>query len=77
MPTSELHELLRARGDRAFPVWSPDGKQIALGIHATGTWVLNADGTNLHRLGYHAYSVAGEVQSWLRPSWRPRPTRQG
>jgi hypothetical protein len=39
--------------------------------------VLNADGTNLHRLGYHAYSVAGEVQSWLRPSWRPRPTRQG
>jgi Tol biopolymer transport system component len=52
------------------PVWSPDGKKIAMSTRHNGTWVVNADGTGLRRLtAYSGDSVGGS--QWQRPAWRP------
>jgi Tol biopolymer transport system component len=44
------------------PVWSPDGEQIAAAT-SVGTLVMNADGTDVHRVG----EIAGQV------AWQPIP----
>jgi hypothetical protein len=61
------------------PVWSPDGHRIALarkttrgmGAAKAGTYVMNADGTDLTRLTPKTIGV------WMgkepRPAWRPLP----
>jgi Tol biopolymer transport system component len=47
--------------------WSPDGRQIAFAAvvrpHKRATWVINADGTGLHRIGPNTSTLA----------WQPNP----
>ena len=68
-----------AIGVRGTPVWSPDGRKIAIGASPTrpglpyGTFVMNADGTNLVRLTGRVHTTEGFAQP--RPSWRPLPRR--
>jgi Tol biopolymer transport system component len=48
------------------PVWSPDGRQLAFSSN-DGTYVANADGTDLHRIG----NGSGGAIAWQRiPSTR-------
>jgi hypothetical protein len=59
------------------PVWSPDGRQIAIsgrtsapdGTTKQGTYVMNADGSNLARLTEQWVTVHVGAQS--RPAWQP------
>jgi Tol biopolymer transport system component len=66
-----------AIGVRGTPVWSPDGKKIAIGASPTrpglpyGTFVMNADGSNLVRLAASVHTTEGFAQP--RPTWRPLP----
>jgi Tol biopolymer transport system component len=66
-----------AIGVRGTPVWSPDGKKIAIGASPTrpglpyGTFVMNADGSNLVRLTGSVHTTEGFAQP--RPTWRPLP----
>ena len=55
------------------PVWSPDGRKIAVALATTGPsrgiYLMNADGTNLH----HLSRAAGHSDTGLgRPAWQPR-----
>lgn len=58
-------------GFNAAPVWSPDGKKIALVRRRSypGTWVMNADGSGLHRV---SRSVSGFFGTVGTAAWRPR-----
>jgi Tol biopolymer transport system component len=49
------------------PVWSPDGKKIAMSSRQFGTYVMNADGTELRRLTPRGVGSIGAP----RPAWRP------
>ena len=55
------------------PVWSPDGKRIALEHFGDGdtqpsqVFVLNVDGTNLHRVSVNS----GVVYAESDPAWSP------
>jgi Tol biopolymer transport system component len=66
-----------AIGVRGTPVWSPDGTKIAIGASPTrpglpyGTFVMNADGSNLVRLTGSVHTTEGFAQP--RPTWRPLP----
>ena len=58
------------------PVWSPDGSQIAISGQASadaatepGTYVMNADGSNLTRLTEKWVSV--HIGNAPRPAWQP------
>lgn len=58
------------------PVWSPDGRQIAISGQAfadaatgSGTYVMNADGSNLARLTKEWVSV--HIGAAPRPAWQP------
>jgi hypothetical protein len=59
------------------PVWSPDGRQIAIsgqasapdGAIASGTYVMNADGSNLVRLTEESLTVY--LGQKPRPAWQP------
>jgi hypothetical protein len=68
--------VCQAIGVRGTPAWSPDGKRIAIGAgHISpdrpyGTFVMNADGSNLVRVSTRARGNAGFGQP--RPTWRPR-----
>lgn len=54
-------------GIRGLPIWSPDGKLIAIGT-SSATYVMRADGTGLRR----ATSASGEgVLRGGRPAWAP------
>jgi WD40 repeat protein len=61
------------------PVWSPDGRQIAIsgrtsapnGRTKQGTYVLNADGSDLTRLTTESATVFMGAQP--RPAWQPVP----
>jgi Tol biopolymer transport system component len=59
--------------------WSPDGTQIAVSIHPPETpdfgraYVVNADGTNLHRIGRD--DVPGYVMDDEHLAWSPDGTR--
>ncbi len=66
---SEVRKLVEVEGCAAYssPRWSRDGTQVAFSASASaGNWqasalyVVNADGTNLRRLGEH-----------VRPDWSP------
>jgi len=56
------------------PVWSPDGQKIAMGV-VFGTYVMNADGSGLAKVGPPPDNPAQPEarNAWLRPSWRPMP----
>lgn len=61
-------------GGGSWPNWSPDGHQIAFAYVAPGEfveslWVMNADGTNRHRV--HG---GGLVAVATNPSWSPDGT---
>jgi WD40-like Beta Propeller Repeat len=59
------------------PVWSPNGRQIAIsgqastpdGATRSGTYIMNADGSNLVRLTEESLSV--HVGQKPRPAWQP------
>jgi Tol biopolymer transport system component len=60
------------------PVWSPDGTKIAVEVthrfpqSADGTWVMNADGSNLRRVSLDSWPTwYGGLPG--RPSWQPVP----
>ena len=64
-----------AIGVPGTPSWSPDGTRLAIGANRRrdfpgGTFVMNADGTNLVRLAGRATSAAF---AQTRPAWRPLP----
>jgi len=52
------------------PVWSPDGTMIAFSGVA-GTYVMDADGSGLHRVSPKAIGCSCGQQA--RPAWRPIP----
>ncbi len=56
------------------PAFSPDGSRIAFGVNFPGPdyglWVMNADGSDLHKLTDNA-----TVSSVERPSWSPNGDR--
>jgi Tol biopolymer transport system component len=56
------------------PVWSPDGRKIAIGV-AFGTYVMNADGSGLAKVGPPPDNGAQPQvrNAWLRPSGRAKP----
>jgi dipeptidyl aminopeptidase/acylaminoacyl peptidase len=58
----------RAIGVPGSPVWSPDAEKIAIGTRSNGIYVMDADGTHLHRITKK--SAAGAT-GLGRPSWRP------
>jgi len=60
-----------AIGVPGVPVWSPDGRKIAIGTTNRGTYVMDADGTHLRRLTKQGATGATGLG---RPSWRPRST---
>jgi Tol biopolymer transport system component len=51
-------------GDRN-PAWSPDGRRLAFWRDA-GIWVVNSDGSGLHRVGTGAF----DPERWA-PAWSP------
>jgi WD40 repeat protein len=68
-----------AIGIQGQPVWSPDGRKIAIlgkttwgtGKIVRGTWVMNTDGSNLRRVTSKSIGVwVGEAP---RATWRPIP----
>jgi hypothetical protein len=58
-------------------VWSPDGRQIAIsgqasapdGATRSGTYIMNADGSDLVRLTEDSFSVY--LGQKTRPAWQP------
>lgn len=65
-----------AIGVPGTPSWSPDGTKLAIGAKPRpdfpgGTFVMNADGTNLVRLTRRA---TGAAFAQPRPAWRSRVT---
>jgi Tol biopolymer transport system component len=46
------------------PIWSPDGSQLAFSS-SDGTYVANADGTHLHRIGQGSFGAL---------AWQPNPS---
>jgi Tol biopolymer transport system component len=56
-------------GGGAGPIWSPDGRLIAFsdGNSAGGTFVINADGTGLHRLSPAAVDLAWQSLPQRKP----------
>jgi len=55
------------------PVWSPDARKIAIALATTGPtrglYLMNANGTKLHRLT----RTAGQADTgFARPAWQPR-----
>jgi Tol biopolymer transport system component len=70
------HSQARCRhiGVRGQPVWSPDGRTIAIAYPTTGPtrglYLINADGSHLT----HLTRAAGQaVWGIARPAWQPRP----
>jgi TolB protein len=71
----EVHRLTNANAFDANPVWSPDGSQIVFsrdGKGLSGNYVMNADGSNQHRLQGNPGTV---IESWspdgrLFAGWR-------
>lgn len=62
------------------PVWSPDGKKLAFSVPGRdllfgpaihGTFVIDADGTNMRRVS--ASSLGTRVGQQARPAWQPVP----
>lgn len=51
--------------EASSPAWSPDGKQIAYVRHDRELWLVNADGTDPHRI----------ADRGLNPDWSPDGTR--
>jgi dipeptidyl aminopeptidase/acylaminoacyl peptidase len=58
---SNPFQLTNSTQNKASPVWSPDGKQIAFTADNAGIQMVNFDGTGLHTVAYNGYS----------PVWSP------
>jgi Tol biopolymer transport system component len=58
---SNPFQLTNSTQNKAGPVWSPDGKQIAFTADNAGIQMVNFDGTGLHTVAYNGYS----------PVWSP------
>ncbi len=66
-PNSNKTQLTKDPADDGAPAWSPDGKQIAFTSTRDGRpqiYVMNADGTNQHRVGNSIYAD-------FSPTWSP------
>jgi hypothetical protein len=61
----------RSIGVPGPPVWSPDGRKVAVARQHRGTYVMNADGSHLTRLTTATGSLNGARFSQQRLSWRP------
>jgi Tol biopolymer transport system component len=55
------------------PTWSPDGRQIAFGTRRSHSeiWVVNVDGSNLHRLTTFTQFGSGGGSVDHLPAWQP------
>ena len=73
---------LRRIGDASIaaldPAWSPDGRRIAFAcINAepgkAGVYVMNADGTDAHRVSHASGTVFPDARFWAfrEPKWQP------
>jgi hypothetical protein len=68
--TNLIPFITNAPNDGLFnPIWSPDGTQLAFSANVNGSsrynvYVINGDGSNLHRL-----NIAGDVASYFGTSW--------
>lgn len=58
---SNPFQLTNSTQNKAGPVWSPDGKQIAFTADNAGIQLVNFDGSGLHTVAYNGYS----------PVWSP------
>ena len=58
---SDVIQLTNSPENKANPVWSPDGKQIAFQADNSGINLINLDGSGLHTLAYGGYG----------PVWSP------
>jgi len=50
-------DTLRAGGSYFYPIWSPDGTQIASAVHSgdgSGIYIIDSDGSNYHRIIPHS-----------------------
>ena len=65
---SAIETLITDTGTSFQPAWSPDGKRIVYGTRAGDSlWIMNADGSNAHRVG--APSGAVNDEHWADFAW--------
>ena len=65
MPTAQAANS-STTDDGVEPVWSPDGSRLAYRVPHAGIWVVDADGTDAHRL------IQGDARN---PVWSPDGSR--
>ncbi len=58
---SNPYQITNTPEEKAGPVWSPDGKQVAFSANGVGVQVVNFDGSGLHTVAYGAFA----------PVWSP------
>ena len=63
-------------GPPGWPVWSPDGRTIAIATdRGHGLYEVRSDGTDLRQIT--STSILAVAHAVIRPAWRPEPARSG